>query len=121
MLYLSLSLSLSSGLSFARMKAWWFLEDDHGDDDGWDGSGANREQAKASTPASRENHLCATNVLPLEIEHTLQTDTEVGRAYAGEHPGCDLRDVEPPPSLLAQPHIRSLLFIDGIYSVCLVL
>ena len=104
------------------MRPWWRpRKDQHDDDDGRDGGNANRKPAKAATPGRRETILCATNVLPLQIEATLQTDAETGRDYAGEHLGGDLRDVEPPPSLLAQPHIRTLLFIDGIYSVCSVL
>ena len=104
------------------MSTWWRpLENDHGDSDGWDSGEAKREPEEAAAPESRKTHLCAINVLPPQNVPTLQMGTETGRDYAGEHRGCDLRDVEPPPSLLVQPHIRTLLFIQGIYSVRFVL
>lgn len=118
-----LAFSLSFSFSVESMNTWWPpLEDVLGDDDdGRDGGEAKREPAKEAAPESRKQNLCAINVLPPQIESTLQTDMESGRDYAGENLGCDLRDVEPPPSLLVEPRIRTLLFIEGIFSVCFVL
>ena len=117
-----LAFTLSLGFSIESMSTWWRpLENDHGDSDDWDSGEAKSEAAEGAAPGSRKTHLCAISEFPSLNVPTLQMDRETGRDYAGEHRGCDLRDVEPPPSLLVQPHIRTLLLIEGIYSVCFVL
>ena len=101
------------------MKSWWLpLKDNNDDDGGYDGAEANPKPARAAPPAapSRE-HLDTSNVLPQESGPALPKGTKSGRDYSEKHRGCDLRDVEPPQSLLAQPQIRILLVIEGIFSV----
>lgn len=102
------------------MSAWWPLEDGcvNDDDGGCYGGQGNRGPAKTATPTPPQKSLGTSKSLPWQIESGLQSDPQSGRRdRAPEHLGCDLSDVEPPPSLLTQPHIRTLLFIDGIYSV----
>ena len=109
--------ALSNVCRFRSMRAWWPLGDDE-DNDGDDGGKENGEPATTATPELPQQRLCTTNSSPLPREPTLRIDPKTRRSQAVEYIGRDLRDVEP-SSLLAQQHIRTLLVIDGLYSVCL--
>lgn len=115
----TLSYVFSSHVSLASMKSWWQpLEENSGDDNGHVGFEANGKPAQAAPSAVWQERLDTSNVQPQQSGPTLPMGTKSGRDYAGRHLGNDLRDVEPPPSLLVQPQIRTLVFIEGIYSVC---
>lgn len=109
--------ALYSGFSSICMRAWWPLGDEDEDVNGHNGGEEKRDLGRTTPSVLPPKSPCTANTSRPPREPILQMDTDSGPMKAVEHLGRDLRDVEP-SSLLAQPHIRTLLVIDGLYSVC---
>lgn len=97
---------------FQSLKAWWYLHD--GDAYG----NADLAPITAYTVAVPQTPPGATCPLRLQSEPAVQVYTESEQDQLAKHRGNDVGYIEPPRSLLAQAHIRTLLLIEGIYSVC---
>lgn len=97
---------------FVTLKAWWYPYD------GDSYSNAALAPAATYTVALAQAPLFTTCPLQLQSEPVVQVYTESGQGQLAKHCGNDVGYVEPPRNLLAQAHIRTLLLIEGIYSVC---